>query len=207
MIVEDERKAAQALERFFRRYRAATVVGSVSEAKALLEEARSWTGLVLDIGLPDGSGIEVADAARKRYPLVPMLVLTGRNDPRLINRSHELRAEFVCKPWSDADLAGFARRAIAFERVPKERLAWVIEELARQCALTPREIDLVAAAVAQDTTRQELREQLGVSENTLKSQVRHLLGKTGHDSLDALTKALLRDALTGGRIETQRGDE
>ena len=87
------------------------------------------------------------------------------------------------------------RRAIAFERVPDERLTSVVEELSRRNDLTIRETEVVVAALS--NTRAQLTELLGVTENTLKSLVRSILGKTDHVSMDALTKSLLRVALQG----------
>lgn len=196
LVVEDELGNAKTLARLLERFRTTRIAGSVVEACALLGGETRWTGLVVDIGLPDGSGLDVAGFARGRFPLLPVLVLTGRNDRTLINRSHKLRAEFVCKPASEADLFGFVRRAVTFERVPDERLAWLIDELSRQCELTPRGTDIVAATVA-NTPRPQLLEMFQVSENTLKSQVRSVLRKTGFDSLDSLAKSLLHEALSG----------
>ncbi len=196
LVVEDEVSNAQTLCRVLQRFRVTEIAGSVREATAVLATHQRWTGLVVDIGLPDGSGLDVVAVARRTMPLVPVLVLTGRNDRTVINRAHQLRAEFVCKPATDADLYGFVRRAVAFERVPDERMAWLIEELSQHCELTAKETEVVAAAVA-NTPRHVLLEQFGVTDNTLKTQVRQVLRKTGFDSLDALTKALLREALSG----------
>jgi FixJ family two-component response regulator len=197
LVVEDDHGNAQTLMRLLRRFRATDVADSVWEARHVLFARKRWTGVVVDIGLPDGSGLDVASHVRKHFPLLPVLMLTGRNDRVAINRAHELRAEYVVKPATEADLFGFIRRAVAFERVPDERLSWLIEELARNCELTPRETDVVAAVMA-NTPRERLLEQFQVTGNTLKSLVRHILRKTGHDSLDDLAKSLLYGALSGG---------
>ncbi len=203
LVVEDDFRNAKTLARLLGRFRTTRIAASVVEARALLKDGTRWTGLVVDVGLPDGSGLDVAGYARGLFPLLPVLVLTGRNDRSVINRSHKLRAEFVCKPASEADLFGFVRRAVTFERVPDERLAWLIDELAEHCELTPREVDVVAAAVA-NTPRQQLLETFQISENTLKSQVRSVLRKTGFESLDALAKSLLHDALSGSDAVASR---
>lgn len=197
LVVEDEPQAAENLVRLLQRIRPTEFALTVREAKERLASRSDWTGVIADIGLPDGSGLDVVRFARERYPLLPVLVLTGHHDPGSINSSHELRAEFVCKPASEADLSGFVRRAVAFERVPDQRLAHLLDELARQRGLTPREAEILAAALG-STTRNQLLEQFGVTDNTLKSQIRALLRKTDHESLDALTKAVLRRALEGG---------
>lgn len=206
LLVEDEIRLGEALCRLFDRYRSTVLVRTVSEANVRLStETERWTGLVVDIGLPDGSGLEVVDHARGLYPLLPMLVLTGRFDRVSINRSHALRAEFVCKPATEDDLAGFLRRAITFERVGNDRIAALVDELCRACALTPREVDLVGAVLA-GNARKAILDQFDITENTLKSQVRTLLRKTGHESLDALMRALYRDALAGSETPAPVAD-
>jgi hypothetical protein len=46
-----------------------------------------------------------------------------------------------------------------------------------------------------DEPRARVRRRLGITENTLKSQIRGLLRKCGERNLDALAKNLLRNAL------------
>jgi len=197
LVVEDEPLVGRMVRRVLARFRPTSLVSTVRAAKTALHAGGPWTGVVVDIGLPDGSGLDVAAHARTRHPLLPVLVLTGLYDPAYINRSHALQTEVACKPITQADLVGFVQRAIAFERVPEQRLARLVDELAREIALTPNEVEIVAAAVA-DVPRAALAHQLGVSQNTLKTRVRNLLGKTGHGSLDGLVKQLLREALAGG---------
>jgi FixJ family two-component response regulator len=208
LVVEDEVRTATALVRLMRRHRETEAVFSFREAQQALLKRADWIGLVVDIGLPDGSGLHVISLARERQPLLPVLVLTGRHDPDVINRSHQLRAEFLCKPPRDEDLLAFVRRAIAFEKVPDDRLSRVVDELARRHDLTVRETEVVVSALS--NARAQLTEVLGVTENTLKSLVRSVLGKTDYASLDALTKALLRGALDGSgpwTLGRSHGDE
>lgn len=205
LVVEDEVATAHALVRLLRRHRQTEVAFSVQQAQRALGVRSDWTGLVVDIGLPDGSGLGLVSQARDKQPLLPVLVLTGRHDPEVINRSYQLRAEFVCKPPAEEHILTFVRRAIAFERIPDERLMSVVEELSRVSDLTIRETEVVAAALSR--SRGQLTELLGVTENTLKSLVRSILGKTNHASLDSLTKSLLRGALEGSGERSAEGSE
>lgn len=195
LVVEDDPRTARTLQRLLARYREVEVAHTAQGARDALASGLVRTGLVVDVGLPDGSGLDVVRFARQQWPVLPVLVLTGCHDPPVINRSHQLRAEFVCKPARNDDVLAFARRAIAFERVPEERLSTLVAEVSRQSHFTPRETEVVLVALS--TERSSLTAELGVSENTLKSLVRSVLGKTGHDSLASLTKQLLRSALDG----------
>lgn len=195
LVVEDDPRTARTLTRLLARFRSVQVAHTVREARDALVLDAPRTGLVVDVGLPDGSGLDVVRLARAKWPVLPVLVLTGCHDPPVINLSHQLRAEFVCKPARNEDVFSFARRAISFERVPEERLSLLVAEVSRQHGLTPRETEVVLAALSSE--RSNLTAVLGVSENTLKSLVRSVLGKSGHDSIASLTKQLLRGALDG----------
>lgn len=200
LVLEDEPITVANLARILSRWRPVETAGSLREARELLlSPGRKWVGIVADIGLPDGSGFEIVTWVRERWPLLPVLMLTGHHDRKSINRAHSLRAEYVCKPPEEPDLQGFARRVVAFERVPEERLGLLVDELARRNGLTPREIEVLVAALAR-IPRKQLMEELKVTDNTLKSQVRSLLFKTHHESLETLTRSLLLDALGGSAL-------
>jgi DNA-binding NarL/FixJ family response regulator len=197
LLIEDDDTAAAGLGRILSRWRPTEHAGSLREGRRLLLGGQTWTGLIADIGLPDGSGLDLVELARERWPLLPVLVLTAQNDRQSINRAHALSAEYVVKPPEEQDLVVFARRAITLERVPEPRLGLLVNALALQCGLSPRETEILGATLA-NVPRKQLLEQLQVTDNTLKSQVRSLLHKTNHESLDALTRTLLREALGGG---------
>ena len=64
--------------------------------------------IVLDLAMPGASGFEVLDARRERRLVLAarVLVLTGRTDPRDLDRSIELGADdFLVKPFDPDDLA------------------------------------------------------------------------------------------------------
>lgn len=71
-----------------------------------------------------------------------------------------------------------------------------IESLAREHGLTPKQVELVAYSTT-DVDRVELVTKLGVSTNTVKTRVRHLLRTLDEKSLDSLGKTVLRRALDG----------
>jgi len=194
LVVEDEPLIADSLVRALRAVREVELHNSVRDATAALQSGKTWAAAILDVGLPDGSGLALLGLARQLFPLLPVLVLTARDDVATINEAHRLRAEFACKPFDLHEVVRFAKDALAFEHVSEERVVEIAEALARECHLTPKEVVIVKATLTY-RNRTEVLAELGVTENTMKSHVRSVLRKTGHDSMQSLSRALLRDAL------------
>lgn len=199
LVVEPDAAAANVVVRECRRLRRTTVVASATEARRVLAEAPKLTALILEQRLPDGTGLTVLKEYRSAYPRTPFLVLTADLNSRLINRCHLLGAEFVAKPTHRRNLKSFLQRSVAFERVPDRRVAAVIQDLVRSHRLSPRETDVVAAAT-QGTSRKVIADQLGTTENTVKSCVRGLLRKCDAMSLEDVARMVWIDALAGSDV-------
>lgn len=191
LIVEDEYVLARALAREFRRHHAVEVVHRIGEARALLDERAAWTGLVLDLVLPDGYGVDLLAEIRPEHPNLPVLVLTGELKAGVINRVQQLRAEYVCKPADPENLRSFIRSALASEVTDQRSLRYRIESAAGRLRLTQREAEILALA-SEGFCRREVARHLGVSENTVKTQIRGVLEKSGARTLQSLVHEIIR---------------
>lgn len=176
-------------------YGSVHAVGQASDALAAVQESK-WIGMVLDAVLSDGCGFELLTKVRALGAPLPALVLTTHHDRERVNRAHALQAEFLCKPAEADGVASFARRAVAYHWTRSPRIASILHTMASERQLTPRESELIAAAIA-GMPRRLVAEELGVSENTLKVQVRLLLVKCGVSNLDELADGIVRRALRG----------
>jgi DNA-binding NarL/FixJ family response regulator len=194
IVVESDSGTQETLLAVCRAFRSAEGARDLGRAHAIFSAQRQIIGLITELDLPDGNGVELVKSVRRHRPLLPILVLTSRTDPNTINALHGLRTEFLCKPTRRRALKGFLRRAVAFERLKDVRVAELIDIYARRHRLTPRETDLVIGAVA-GMSRDALGNQLGTSQNTLKTQVRSLLRKCGLTSLDELARLVLSEML------------
>lgn len=175
------------------------IASNIAQAFPLLKGAERLLGLVTDLRLPDGSGFELLETQRRDGVRAPALVMTSYPDGENLRKAHRLGAEFVCKPVSIEQLEQFARRAVGWYWSEDMRVGRLVDELARRCSLSPRETELAAMSAA-GIPRDLQADEFGVSVNTLKSQVRKLLLKTGFTSLDELGQALLRSALAGAEL-------
>ncbi|HXM83815.1 MAG TPA: response regulator [Burkholderiales bacterium] len=71
--------------------------------------------LVLDVMLPDGDGFDILAKMRRHpmYAMLPIVMLTAKNDPDDIRRGLGLGADgYVTKPYSKNVLAGTIRRVL-----------------------------------------------------------------------------------------------
>jgi DNA-binding response OmpR family regulator len=114
LLVEDDPKIASLLTKGLRRE--GLQVDWVSTGEESL--ARLGEGgvalLLLDLGLPDVDGLEVLREMRERGMDVPVIVVTGRSDPRdrAIALSRGVRA-YLTKPFAWAELLATVRAALA----------------------------------------------------------------------------------------------
>lgn len=178
-------------------------VASVTEARAALERlTEPPAGAIIDHNLPDGSGLDFLEELRRTFPGTPALIVTGLRDPAIPNRSHLLDAMFAAKPVPNENVEHFLQW-IEQARAP-DPLAAAIASFARTYKLPPREVQILQVALG-GVGRRELASTLGISENTLKSRIRALLGRTGETSLDGVERRVL--ALATGKPERPPGAE
>ncbi|MBX3181341.1 MAG: response regulator transcription factor [Polyangiaceae bacterium] len=199
LVVDDDSVWIRLATRSLEPYAPVMASGSLAEARALLIREGRPTGVILDLELPDGSGFELLRELRKAGYTAPALILTSHTQGEFLREAGRLRAEFVRKPPDESQLAQFARRSVSYYWTEDERVGWLVDELARREALTPREVEILAAGVA-GLPRELLAEDLGISTNTLKSQIRRLLLKCRVKTLDELARQVLTQALAGSGL-------
>ncbi len=199
LVVDDDsvwiRLATASLEPYAR----VVASQSLAAARAVLTHEGHPSGVILDLELPDGSGFELLRELRQAGYTAPALILTSHTQGEFLREAGRLRAEFVRKPPDESQLAQFARRSVSYYWTGDERVGWLVDELARSESLTPREVEILAAGIA-GLPRELLAEDLGISTNTLKSQIRRLLLKCRVKTLDELARQVLTQALAGSGL-------
>ncbi len=107
LIVEDEKHLADGL-RFnleAEGYRVETAPDGEAALRILLEEARHFDVVVLDVMLPGADGFHVAAELRRAGSFVPVLMLTARGRPEDVLRGFESGADdYLAKPFELAVL-------------------------------------------------------------------------------------------------------
>lgn len=195
LVVEDDARTARAYVRLLSSYGRVAVARTVAEAREAWTSGAPWVGLIVDVQLPDGSGLDFVAEVRARDPHIPVLVLTGQVEPARTNRAQELEAEFAFKPVAPESLVAFVERAHARARVDDAAVAAVIARLARTHELTTRERDVLGLVLsARGSARAHASRELGLSPNTTKVHIGAILKKTGTPKIADLVQAILREA-------------
>lgn len=181
--------------RVVRRFGVARVQPSAEGAPELLAASARWAGCIVEY-----HAFEEASLMRLREvaPLLPVLVMLREADTRILNRVQSAGMEVVIAPVGEPNLTAFVQRAFAAGFLPDERVARLVSHLAEVRELTAREVQILSFSLG-DEPRSRIRRRLGITENTLKTQIRGLLRKCGERNVDALAKNVLRAALLGER--------
>ena len=186
LLVEDDAHIAKAFEILVRELVDVVHAPTLAAATQTLGTAR-WAGLVIDILLPDGSGLDALAYAREHGYRGPALVYTAYYDPDEINRAYALGAKYLVKPGTADDLREFVIRALRRRR-PAPLDAWM-----KRYKLTRTELGILQAAV-DGRSRAQIVAERGNAPATTKTHIHNLLHKTGDSSLVAAAARLLREA-------------
>ena len=113
LIVDDEQDVVDNVSELFtlRNY---SVITATSGTKALeLIEKENPNIIILDIRMPDISGMEVLKEVRKNYPKMRVIMLTGVEDEATKNMAMGLGASgYLTKPYSYSELMDLSRKLI-----------------------------------------------------------------------------------------------
>lgn len=166
------------------------VVGEAATAAEALEgiPAARPDLTLLDLNLPDGSGIEVCRELRSRDPEARFLVLTSVADDEAVLAAILAGAEgYVLKHVRANELLTTIRAAVRGESVLDQRTrAHVLERLERSVGRRrplveglSRQEQRVFELLATGMTNRMIGDELGLAEKTVKNYVSNLLAKLG----------------------------
>jgi len=156
------------------------VVGAAPTAAAALEAAAAQQPdvVLLDINLPDQSGIDVCRTLVARYPALKVIALTTFNERSYLTRMLQAGAVgYLLKNALPEDLAEAITRAYAGKKVFADEVqAMLLTPEPAAPMLTRREKE-VLQLIADGLTSQEMADKLFVSPVTIESHRRNLLTK------------------------------
>src|ERR1700675_1979021 len=109
---------------------AVTVAGTVAGALELVR-AHRFSAIILDLGLPDGDGIEVLKETQRLDPSLPVIVVTAHiSQDRTVGSLTEGAFAYLTKPYDREELRHTLRRAIGVKElaVKVERTEYLLNE-------------------------------------------------------------------------------
>ena len=134
---------------------------------------------LLDLRLPDMSGIDTLIAIRAEFPDARIVILTTFEGDVEIHRALEAGARaYVLKSTPPKELVEVIRKVHAGKKPISNEIAVQLAEHLSDDALTEREIE-VLKHIAQGNRNREIAEKLFISEETVKAHVKHVMEKLG----------------------------
>jgi DNA-binding NarL/FixJ family response regulator len=171
------------------------LVAQASSGNEAIQHYRTYQPDVtlMDLRLPDLSGIDAMIAIRTEFPEARIVMLTTFEGDVEIQRALEAGARgYLLKNMPPSELVQVIRKVHAGKKgVPPEVAQHLAEHLSDE-ALTPREIDVLKHLAGGNRNR-DIGERLFISEETVKVHVKHIMEKLGAtDRTQAITIAVRR---------------
>ena len=171
------------------------LIAEASNGHEALEQFRRHRPDVtlMDLQMPEMSGIDAMSAIRGEFPDARIIVLTTHAGDVLVARALKAGAHaYLLKGLLRKELLETIRAVHAGQKRVSPEIAAEIAEHATDDALTPREID-VLRLIARGNANKIIAAELSLTEETVKSHIRNILSKLGaNDRTHAVAIGLKR---------------
>jgi DNA-binding NarL/FixJ family response regulator len=148
---------------------------------------------LMDLRLPDRSGIETARLIRNEFPEAKIIALTSYDGDQDIYKALEAGVRgYLLKEMVHTEVVRAIRIVHSGKRYIPMEVSQQLSGFFPEVALTPREIE-VLSLVARGLGNKEVGDMLGTAPGTVKAHVQSILSKLGaKDRTNAVTIALRR---------------
>ncbi len=148
---------------------------------------------LMDVRLPDMSGIDAMITILSEFPQARVIVVTSSEGDVEMQRALEGGARgYMLKSMPPKDLLDAIRKVHAGKKaIPPEIAAHLADHMSDE-ALTAREVEILQQ-VAEGNRNRDIAERLFISEGTVKVHIQHIMEKLGaNDRTQAITIAVRR---------------
>ena len=181
LSVDDHPLLREGLATIINNQRDMLLVAQASNAQEAIQEYRKHRPDVtlMDLRLPDKSGIDAMIAVRAEFPEARVIMLTTFEGDVEIQRALEAGARgYMLKSMPPKELVEVIRQVHAGKkRIPAQLAAQLAEHLSDE-DLTAREIE-VLNQIAGGNRNRDIAEKLFITEETVKVHIKHIMDKLG----------------------------
>jgi DNA-binding NarL/FixJ family response regulator len=157
------------------------VVGEASNGREAIQQFRAHHPdvVLMDLQMPEMNGLDALMAIRDEAPEARIIVLTTYAGDAQVLRAIKAGARgYLLKSALRRELLDTIRAVHAGKKSLSAEVSYELAEHATDDVLTPAEVR-VLRLIAEGNANKEIAEQLSVSEETVKGQVRNILSKLG----------------------------
>ena len=199
VLVEDDVDFLEGLYNILQSTEGFRCVGKFDTVEETVGKMPEADVVLLDIGLPGKSGIEGISDIRKKLPNVQIVMLTGKDDDKLVFHSilagangyllKKIPPARLLHAIEDAAAGGMPMTPIIAKHAFDIFRKWVPEP-SQQITLTPREEEILALLV-DGMNYNLIAEKLFISLDTVRNHIRHIYEKLhDHSKSQAIVKAM-----------------
>lgn len=200
LLVDDHAVFCDALSAILKLEPDIEVVGRGGSVREAVEAARSLRPdvVLLDVHMPDGSGVEATARIKRERPQTQVVILTSDEEEAVLRSAVEAGVTgYLSKQESAPQVLQAVRSAARGEAlIAPYMLARLLDGLKRSTQtgpatpLTPRELG-VLTELAAGHDNEAIARKLRLSPNTVRTHVQNILSKLKvHSKLEAVTKAI-----------------
>jgi DNA-binding NarL/FixJ family response regulator len=198
LIADDHEVVREGLRLALSRSPKIRVIGEAADGRSAvaLTERRRPDVVIMDLRMPDMDGLEATEVLLERVPETAVLIFTAYGERSLLQRGLESGARgYILKETPHETLIRAIEKLVAGDTfVDPGLMAEFVSGRAQAEILTPREREILQL-LADGMSNADVATQLFISQETVKSHVRHILAKLEADTRTHAVAIALREAI------------
>jgi DNA-binding NarL/FixJ family response regulator len=198
LIADDHEVVREGLRLALSRSPRIRVIGEASDGKSAvtLTERRRPDVVIMDLRMPDMDGLEATEQILQKTPETAVLIFTAYGERSLMQRGLETGARgYILKETPHETLIRAVEKVAGGDTfVDPALMAEFIAGKGQMEVLTPREREILQL-LADGMSNVDVAAKLYISQETVKSHVRHILAKLEADTRTQAVAIALREAM------------